>query len=139
MKALVTSFTAILIFFIQVQAQPEIQNINQHINTGDTLTIAIDINTDHNPPNQPRVLNLADASPNPARGFTWIPYSLPSEINSAQIVVRNLLGSVVKTETIDSGSERVRIDTSSFNNGIYIYSLLINNQPVLSKRLVVAN
>jgi hypothetical protein len=82
---------------------------------------------------------LADASPNPARGYTWIPFTLPEDVNNAQIVVRNLLGSIVKTETINSGSERVRIDTSMLNNGIYIYTLQINNQPVESKRLVVAN
>jgi hypothetical protein len=82
---------------------------------------------------------LKDAAPNPARGFTNISYSLPSDARSARIVVKNLLGNVVYNENIAIDSRSLRLDTAGFSNGIYIYSLLINNQPVMSKRLVVSN
>ena len=83
--------------------------------------------------------SLSDPQPNPARGHTWINYSLPAGSSNAQIVVRNLLGKSVLTENIDFGSNRVRINTQNMNNGIYIYSLMIDNQVVESKRLVVTN
>jgi hypothetical protein len=82
---------------------------------------------------------LSDPQPNPARGHTWINYSLPAGSSNAQIVVRNLLGKSVHTENISFGSNRVRINTQNLNNGIYIYSLIIDNQVVESKRLVVTN
>ncbi len=82
---------------------------------------------------------LNDARPNPARDHTWIDYHLPVGVQNAQIVVRNLLGNIVRTENLSMESERVRINTSSLSKGIYIYSLLIDNQVVKSKRLVVAN
>ncbi|MBW6478256.1 MAG: T9SS type A sorting domain-containing protein [Bacteroidales bacterium] len=83
--------------------------------------------------------SLSDPQPNPARGHTWINYSLPAGSSNAQIVIRNLLGKSVHTENISIGSDRVRINTQSLNNGIYIYSLIIDNQIVESKRLIVTN
>ncbi len=82
---------------------------------------------------------LGDASPNPARAFTMINVDLPPGVQNAQIVVRNLLGNLVHTENLGLGNERVRINTAGMSNGIYIYSLIIDNQVVQSKRLVVAN
>lgn len=82
---------------------------------------------------------LHEARPNPARDHTWIDYNLPVGAQNAQIVVRNLLGNQVYTENLSIGSERARINTSGLSNGIYIYSLVIDNQVVQSKRLVVAN
>jgi hypothetical protein len=82
---------------------------------------------------------LADARPNPARGSTWIGYTLPEKSQNVKLVVRNLLGSVVYDEIIDIDNHGFRLDVSNFNNGIYIYTLMISNNPVKSKRLVVAN
>ncbi len=86
-----------------------------------------------------KAFGLGDARPNPARDHTWINLDLPAGTSNAQVVVRNLLGNAVITQPVEPGSRRVRIDTSSLNNGIYIYSLIVNNQTVKSKRLVVAN
>jgi len=82
---------------------------------------------------------LSDAQPNPARGHTWINYSVPTHSSNARIVIRNLLGKEVYSQNLEINSNRVRIDTQRFTNGIYIYSLMIDNQIVESKRLVVAN
>jgi hypothetical protein len=90
-------------------------------------------------PPQREAIRLEEASPNPAHGQTWISYSLPLGTTHARIVLRNLLGKVVKNEIIDVNADGVRLSTGDLNNGIYIYSLIINNQAVKSKRLVVAN
>lgn len=82
---------------------------------------------------------LNEARPNPARDHTLIDYNLPAGVHNAQIVVRNLLGNLVHTENLSLGSGRARINTSGLSKGIYIYSLVIDNQVVQSKRLVVAN
>lgn len=83
--------------------------------------------------------HLAEPQPNPARGHTWINYSVPAGSSNAQIVIRNLLGKSVHTENVSFGSDRVRINTQNLNNGIYIYSLIVDNRLLESKRLVVAN
>ncbi|MFW5725508.1 MAG: T9SS type A sorting domain-containing protein [Bacteroidota bacterium] len=82
---------------------------------------------------------LEDARPNPARSHTWINYQVPADARNASIVVRNLLGNPVINEDLSASENKLRLDTSRLSNGIYIYSLLIDNQVVQSKRLVVAN
>ena len=106
-----------------------------------SVTVRFDISTTTfvNGFNHQSNFHLSDPQPNPARGFTWINYSVPAGSSNAQIVVRNLLGKSVHTENINFGSNRVRINTQNLNNGIYIYSLIIDNQVVESKRLVVTN
>jgi hypothetical protein len=81
---------------------------------------------------------LSDARPNPAKDHTWIPFTLPDDVQNAQITIRNLVGTAVHTENLIPGSDRFRLNTSDLANGIYIYSLILDNQLVKSKRLVVA-
>jgi hypothetical protein len=83
--------------------------------------------------------HLSDPQPNPARGYTWIEYTVPPISSNSQIVIRNLLGKQVYTENLSYGDNRIRINTQQLNNGIYIYSLIVDNQVVESKRLVVTN
>ncbi len=81
--------------------------------------------------------SLGEASPNPARGFTSIPFEISADGKNAQLVVRNLLGNIVHQQNLQLGNQKVRIDTSNLSNGIYIYSLVVDNQTLASKRLVV--
>lgn len=83
--------------------------------------------------------HISDPQPNPARGFTWIDYIVPPQSRNAQIVIRNLLGKQVYAENLSYGDNRIRISTQHLNNGIYIYSLIVDNQVIDSKRLVVTN
>ncbi|MFN3554921.1 MAG: T9SS type A sorting domain-containing protein [Bacteroidales bacterium] len=82
---------------------------------------------------------LRDARPNPARDHTVVGFAIPSGSRSAQLVVRNLVGNIVFTQNLEPNSTRTRINTQNLANGIYIYSLVIDNQVVSSKRLVVSN
>jgi hypothetical protein len=81
---------------------------------------------------------LSDARPNPAKDHTWIHYTFPEDVQNAQITIRNLVGTTVHTENLIPGSDRFRLNTSDLANGIYIFSLIVDNQLVKSKRLVVA-
>lgn len=82
--------------------------------------------------------SLSDARPNPAKDNTMIHFTLPENYLSAQITIRNLVGTVVLSEQIAEGSDRISLNTQDLTNGIYIYSLVINNQTVKSKRLIIA-
>lgn len=81
---------------------------------------------------------LSNARPNPANNSTSIPYSLPNSFNGdAQIVVKNLLGSTVFSETINNTNGKVNVNTSEFDAGIYFYSLVVNGQTFYTKKLIV--
>jgi hypothetical protein len=81
---------------------------------------------------------LNNARPNPANNFTSIPYSLPNSFNGdAQIVVKNILGSTVFSENLNSNNGKVNVNTSEFDAGIYFYSLVVNSQTFYTKKLIV--
>lgn len=91
--------------------------------------------------NEPDTNNrrLLEALPNPARNYTWLPYVIPSNTQNAKIVVRNLVGNIVISEPVDPQNDRIRINTQNLSKGIYIYSLIIEDQLIQSKRLIVVN
>ncbi len=80
---------------------------------------------------------VSDPFPNPARGYTTIEYRLTPEVRSGRVIVRSLTGQVVQTIPINLASNSIRIDTSSLNAGMYFYSIELNNQAFVSKRLIV--
>jgi hypothetical protein len=80
---------------------------------------------------------FSDPYPNPARGHTTIDYQLTPEVKSARIILRSLTGQVVQTFPLNTNANSIRIDTSSLNSGMYFYSIELNNQVFLSKRLIV--
>jgi hypothetical protein len=86
----------------------------------------------------PERWKLEDASPNPALEFTVIKYSLPDGIQNARIILRNLVGTTVVSEVVSADNDRLRINLQDLGSGIYIYSLVIENQVVKSKRLVIS-
>ncbi len=74
--------------------------------------------------------------PNPAR----------SELNivhgdlygkRAEIVIRNVLGSKVLSQPMGIEAELLPIDIQKLNNGIYLYSIVIDGNPVLTKKFTV--
>jgi len=83
--------------------------------------------------------SLGEASPNPAREFTNIPFEVPADAKNTQLVVRNLLGNIVYQQFLDVANQKIRIDTSGLSSGIYIYSLTVDNQTIASKRLMVTH
>lgn len=80
---------------------------------------------------------VSEIYPNPASTFVSIDYQLTSKVNSAQVKVFNMLGSTVKETNLQLGSDKVRMDISDLNNGVYFYSVLINGDVYSTKKLVV--
>ena len=82
--------------------------------------------------------SMQNARPNPAPSYTNIPYTLPMGFNgNAQIVVKNILGAVVFVENINGGSGKVYVNTSELEEGIYFYSMIINNKSAYTKKLII--
>ncbi|MDD2412800.1 MAG: T9SS type A sorting domain-containing protein [Bacteroidales bacterium] len=81
---------------------------------------------------------LSNARPNPASSYTNIPYSLPNSFSGeAQIVVKNILGASVYSESLNSNNGKVSLNTADFEPGIYFYLLVINGQTHSTKKLIV--
>ena len=80
---------------------------------------------------------ISDLYPNPATSFVTINYDLPQEVTNASVRIINILGSVVKTETLNKNATSLRMDISDLTNGVYFYSIVINNEVYKTKKLIV--
>lgn len=77
------------------------------------------------------------AYPNPASGNVNIDYSYSGNASSLNLVVKNLMGSVLSTKSLDVNGNKVMLDVSEYSSGIYFYSLEADGKPVVTKKLLV--
>lgn len=76
-------------------------------------------------------------APNPASDQTTVDYCITSTNGNLTLIVKNLLGAVVYSSDLTGLIGKTTINTSDFVDGIYFISILSNNMPVNSKKLVV--
>lgn len=77
------------------------------------------------------------AYPNPASGNVNIDYSYSGNASNLNLVVKNLMGSVLATKSLDINGNKVMLDVSEYSSGIYFYSLEADGKPVVTKKLLV--
>lgn len=80
---------------------------------------------------------ISNAYPNPAFEIVNIDYKLPINVTKAKIRVSNLLGLTITNIDLVNNSGKTTINVSEFKNGIYFYSLMINNTPTTTRKFVV--
>ena len=80
--------------------------------------------------------SISNAYPNPANSFTSLDYDM-NGVKNARLVIYNFLGSVVKEIEITNSYGNLKVNTSDFDEGIYFYSLLINNEALKTQKLII--
>ncbi len=80
--------------------------------------------------------NSISAYPNPADNFTSFVYNL-AQGTSASVLIRNILGSVVKEINLNNPEGKITINTNDLNDGIYFYSLIENGLSKSTRKLIV--
>lgn len=84
-----------------------------------------------------RNMTISDIYPNPAKDFITIDYDMPLEVETSSIRVINVLGSVVKEQELNTRDNKLKLDVSDLNDGIYFYTIFINNEPFRTEKLIV--
>jgi len=80
---------------------------------------------------------FSNAYPNPANTSTTFNYKIQSGAVNTTLIIRNLIGSVVKEARIDDQQGKLVISTQELKAGIYFYSLIVDDKNLLTKKLVV--
>jgi flagellar hook assembly protein FlgD len=81
---------------------------------------------------------LEQSIPNPSSGSALIRYHLPQGTASAQVVVTNSKGQVLKTIALNSrGDGQVSLQGSNLPAGTYTYSLWIDGRQADTKQMVI--
>lgn len=81
--------------------------------------------------------SISEVYPNPATNYISLDYQLTSEVKVANVKVFNLLGAEVKSANLENNGNKLRMDISDLQSGIYFYSVLVNGDVYKTKKLVV--
>lgn len=77
--------------------------------------------------------------PNPYKNGTTIQYNLPAKVSSAQIIVTDNAGKILKQVNVSgAGRGSVNINASSLAAGTYNYSLWVDGRLIDTKQMVLA-
>ncbi|MDL2314830.1 T9SS type A sorting domain-containing protein [Bacteroidales bacterium OttesenSCG-928-C19] len=79
-----------------------------------------------------------DIYPNPASDNVKVKYDLGGAFSSnSQLIIRNLVGAVVKTMPLNATEKETTISVSDLSSGIYFYSLSIDGVIQNTKKLII--
>jgi hypothetical protein len=86
---------------------------------------------------QSKVITVKDVYPNPSVDHANVDYQLTSDRAKAKIRVHNILGNIVGEYDLNPLETLIRIRTEELNAGIYFYTLYIDNESVMTRKLIV--
>lgn len=77
------------------------------------------------------------AYPNPASEIVTVEYAYTGNTSNVNLVIKNLVGATLYTKKLDVNGNKVRVDVSEYNAGIYFYSIEADGRPLVTKKLLV--
>ncbi len=90
-----------------------------------------------------KTITISDAAlsqnvPNPFSASTSIQYNIPVHFKTAQLVIADAAGTVVKQVTINTaGKGTINVNAYNLSSGTYTYSLLVDGSTVESKKMIL--
>lgn len=102
-----------------------------------SVTIAIDEKQAKQLVFRSKEITLHDVYPNPATDQAFIDYQLHNETIKAKMVIHNILGSAMGDYELPFVETKVKIRTDELAAGIYFYTLYLDNDGVLTRKLIV--
>lgn len=82
---------------------------------------------------------LFQNKPNPTSGMTTFGYYLPNSAQQARILFYSVDGSLIHQENLEAkGYNEIRLNTDLLSNGMFYYSLEVDNQKIDQKSFVVS-
>jgi Secretion system C-terminal sorting domain len=86
---------------------------------------------------QSKEITIQDIYPNPVQEHGFIDYKLHSESAKAKITVHNILGKPMGDYDLAPSENRVKIQADELVSGVYFYTVYLNNNGILTRKLIV--
>ena len=80
-------------------------------------------------------LTVENFYPNPVQDQAKMYYETRSK--EAKIILQNVLGSIVKEFKLEPDENYITIDAENMRPGVYFYTLLVNNEGIATKKLII--
>lgn len=110
-------------------------------NPGQPIEFEVNFNVEERPERQniynSRLITLHDVYPNPVTDNATVNYKVQSDRVKAKIIVHNILGNIVGEYQLPPTENFVRIKADDLSAGIYFYTLYIDNESVMTRKLIV--
>jgi len=78
-----------------------------------------------------------NAFPNPTNGIINFEYQLEESYNTAELIISNVLGETILRKPIINSDGKMVLDLNGFESGIYFYSIILDNNTILSRKFVI--
>lgn len=82
-------------------------------------------------------ITIQDVYPNPVQDYAFIEYRLHNENAKAKLTIHNILGKPMDEFELPSSETRVKLQTEEYTSGIYFYTLYLDNNGVLTRKLII--
>lgn len=86
---------------------------------------------------QSKDITIQDVYPNPVQDYAYIEYRLHNENAKAKLTIHNILGKPMDELELPSSETRVKLQTEEYTSGIYFYTLYLDNNGVLTRKLII--
>lgn len=80
---------------------------------------------------------LHDVYPNPVSDFAYINYTLFNDQVKASVRLHNILGNVIEEYPLPVSENRIKISAQVLDAGIYFYTIYLDNEAVVTQKLIV--
>jgi len=84
-----------------------------------------------------RHLTLYDLYPNPVSVEAFVDYKMYDDQIKAKIVIHNILGNAIEEYPLPFVEEQIKIRAETLSAGIYFYTLYIDSEGVITRKLIV--
>jgi len=86
---------------------------------------------------QSRDITIHDVYPNPVVDQAFIDYRIHNESVKARVVIHNILGRTMNEADLPVYESKIKLQTEELATGIYFYTLYLDNDGVLTRKLIV--
>jgi Secretion system C-terminal sorting domain len=80
---------------------------------------------------------ISNIYPNPASQYATIDYTVQQNFNVASISFYNLLGKQIAEYDLNKSSDKLKVNVSNWESGMYMYKLTVDGRKVSTKKLLV--
>jgi hypothetical protein len=81
--------------------------------------------------------SLAQNKPNPFNTETTIEYRVTNSVSECKIIIFDMNGKLIKTYKIRANENSLVIKANELNQGMYLYSLVVDNTEIDTKKMII--
>lgn len=86
---------------------------------------------------QSKEITVNDIYPNPVIDHAFIDYKIHDENMKAKLVIHNILGSALGEYALPTFETKIKLQTEDLAAGVYFYTIYLDEEGVLTRKLIV--